>query len=54
MRSLNSPGLEVVQLDCQVLIKGLMAKAQALILMNLIMSGGEMGETQPFKLLHYF
>lgn len=45
MRSLNSPGLEVVQLDCQVLIEGLMATAQALMLMNLIMSGGNGGNT---------
>lgn len=38
MRNLNSLGLEVIHLDCQALGKGMMARAQALMLMNLIIS----------------
>lgn len=38
MRSLSGPPLEVIHLDCQALGKGLMARAQALMLMSLIIS----------------
>lgn len=40
MRSLNSPGLEVTQLDGQALGRGLMATVQAVMLMKLTFQNG--------------